>query len=152
MQDKTYKLVELVGVSEDSVQQAVRNAIKRASASLKGVSWFEVTDIRGLGAGPKRVAVRGLARTGIERKETVSVEVPKLARARRTPADDEFHHHCDEIALTTAGCALWAIAFILTGILAGAAWASVSSTIGKAGLGVVAVAGALYAARTASRR
>lgn len=48
MQDKTYKLVELVGVSEDSVQQAVRNAIKRASASLKGVSWFEVTDIRGL--------------------------------------------------------------------------------------------------------
>jgi dodecin len=48
MQDKTYKLVELVGVSEESVQQAVRNAIKRASASLKGLSWFEVTDIRGL--------------------------------------------------------------------------------------------------------
>ena len=48
MPDKTFKLVELVGVSDDSVQQAVRNAVKRASVSLKGLSWFEVTQIRGL--------------------------------------------------------------------------------------------------------
>ena len=48
MPDKTFKLVELVGVSEESVQLAVRNAIKRASVSLKGLSWFEVTQIRGL--------------------------------------------------------------------------------------------------------
>ncbi len=47
MPDKTFKLVELVGISEESVQQAVRNAVKRASATLKGVSWFEVTQIRG---------------------------------------------------------------------------------------------------------
>jgi flavin-binding protein dodecin len=48
MPDKTFKLVELVGVSEESVQQAVRNAIKRAAVTLKGLSWFEVTQIRGL--------------------------------------------------------------------------------------------------------
>jgi len=48
MPDKTYKLIELVGVSPDSVQQAVRNAITRASDSLKGIDWFEVTEIRGL--------------------------------------------------------------------------------------------------------
>jgi len=47
MPDKTYKLIELVGVSPDSVQQAVRNAITRASESLKGIDWFEVTEIRG---------------------------------------------------------------------------------------------------------
>jgi dodecin len=47
MPDKTFKLVELVGVSDQSIQQAVRNAIKRASVTLKGLSWFEVTDIRG---------------------------------------------------------------------------------------------------------
>ncbi len=47
MPDKTFKLVELVGVSDQSIQQAVRNAIKRASVSLKGLSWFEVTQIRG---------------------------------------------------------------------------------------------------------
>lgn len=48
MPDKTFKLVELVGVSGDSVQQAVRNAVKRAATSVKGLSWFEVTDIRGM--------------------------------------------------------------------------------------------------------
>lgn len=48
MPDKTYKLIELVGVSPDSMQQAVRNAISRASQSLKGIDWFEVTEMRGL--------------------------------------------------------------------------------------------------------
>jgi dodecin len=48
MPDKTYKMIELVGVSEDSIQQAVRNAVTRASQSLKGVDWFEVTEVRGL--------------------------------------------------------------------------------------------------------
>jgi flavin-binding protein dodecin len=47
MSDRTFKLVELVGSSDQSIQQAVRNAIKRASKSLKGISWFEVTQIRG---------------------------------------------------------------------------------------------------------
>jgi flavin-binding protein dodecin len=47
MADRTFKLVELVGSSDQSIQQAVRNAIKRASKSLKGISWFEVTQIRG---------------------------------------------------------------------------------------------------------
>ena len=48
MPDNTYKLIELVGVSDDSVQQAIRNAISRASQSLKGLDWFEVTEVRGL--------------------------------------------------------------------------------------------------------
>ena len=48
MPEKTYKLIELVGVSEESVQQAVRNAIARASQSLKGIDWFEMTEVRGL--------------------------------------------------------------------------------------------------------
>ena len=48
MPDKTYKLIELVGVSGESVQQAIRNAITRASQSLKGLDWFEVTEVRGL--------------------------------------------------------------------------------------------------------
>ena len=46
--DKTYKIIELVGVSEDSIQQAIRNAIARASESLKGLDWFEMTEVRGL--------------------------------------------------------------------------------------------------------
>ena len=48
MPDKTYKIIELVGVSEESSQQAIRNAITRASESLKGLDWFEMTEVRGL--------------------------------------------------------------------------------------------------------
>jgi dodecin len=48
MPDKTYKIVELVGVSEESIQQAIRNAVARAARSLKGLDWFEMTEVRGL--------------------------------------------------------------------------------------------------------
>jgi hypothetical protein len=47
MPDKTYKLVEIVGVSEESVQQAVRNALAKASKTLRNIDWFEVVAIRG---------------------------------------------------------------------------------------------------------
>jgi len=46
--DKTYKIVELVGVSDKSYAEATRNAIARASRTLKGLDWFEVTQMRGL--------------------------------------------------------------------------------------------------------
>jgi membrane protein DedA with SNARE-associated domain len=35
------------------------------------------------------------------------------------------------IALTAAGCALWAIAFVLAGMLAAGAWATVGSVAGR---------------------
>ena len=47
MPDKTYKMIELVGVSDESVDQAVRNAITRASETLRGLDWFEVQQVRG---------------------------------------------------------------------------------------------------------
>lgn len=47
MPGKTYKLIELVGVSESSMEEAIHNAIERASRSLKGMDWFEVTEVRG---------------------------------------------------------------------------------------------------------
>ena len=48
MPDRTYKLIELVGVSENSTDEAIRNALGRASQSLKGLDWFEVTEVRGV--------------------------------------------------------------------------------------------------------
>ncbi len=47
MPEKSYKIIEVVGVSDQSVQQAVRNAIKKASQTLRNLDWFEVRDIRG---------------------------------------------------------------------------------------------------------
>ena len=53
MLDKTYKLIELVGVSENTMEEAIRNALERASQTLKGLDWFEVTEVRGLVQGGK---------------------------------------------------------------------------------------------------
>lgn len=50
MQDtaKTYKLIELVGVSERSTEDAIQNALAQAAQTLKGLAWFEVKEMRGL--------------------------------------------------------------------------------------------------------
>ena len=45
--DHTYRVTEIVGSSPDSVDQAIRNAITRARATLRHLDWFEVTEIRG---------------------------------------------------------------------------------------------------------
>jgi hypothetical protein len=47
MPDKTYKIIEVVGVSEDGIDQAVRNALTKATRTLRNIDWFEVKDIRG---------------------------------------------------------------------------------------------------------
>jgi len=47
MPDKTYKIIDVVGVSDDSVQQAVRNAIIKARQTIRNIDWFEVGNIRG---------------------------------------------------------------------------------------------------------
>jgi len=47
MPDKTYKIVEVVGVSDQSIHQAVRNALKKATQTLRHLDWFEVENIRG---------------------------------------------------------------------------------------------------------
>jgi len=48
MQDKTYKLIELVGVSATSMEDAIQNAIGRANQTLKNLDWFELVEARGL--------------------------------------------------------------------------------------------------------
>lgn len=48
MPDKTYKLIELVGVSATSIEDAIQNAIVRANQTLKNLDWFEVVEARGL--------------------------------------------------------------------------------------------------------
>jgi flavin-binding protein dodecin len=45
--DHTYRVTEIVGSSSDSIEQAVRNAVSRAHATLRNLDWFEVTETRG---------------------------------------------------------------------------------------------------------
>ena len=47
MSDHTYKLIELVGSSPNSVEDAVNSALSKANSSISNMRWFEVCDIRG---------------------------------------------------------------------------------------------------------
>jgi flavin-binding protein dodecin len=45
--DHTYRVTEIVGTSQESIEQAVRNAIARANATLRHLDWFQVGEVRG---------------------------------------------------------------------------------------------------------
>lgn len=47
MNDHVYKKVELTGSSTKGSDDAIRNAIAKAGASLENLDWFEVTETRG---------------------------------------------------------------------------------------------------------
>ncbi len=47
MSDHVYKHIELTGSSTDSVEDAIRRAISKASESVHNLRWFKVEDIRG---------------------------------------------------------------------------------------------------------
>jgi len=47
MTTRTYALTEIVGTSPVSIDEAIRNGLKRASQSTRHIDWFEVTEIRG---------------------------------------------------------------------------------------------------------
>ena len=47
MSDNVYRKTEIVGSSEIGVDDAIRGAITRASATIDDIGWFEVSEIRG---------------------------------------------------------------------------------------------------------
>jgi dodecin len=47
MDDRVYRVTEIVGSSTEGVDQAIRQALERAQRTLRHLDWFEVTDIRG---------------------------------------------------------------------------------------------------------
>jgi flavin-binding protein dodecin len=47
MSNHIYKKIELVGSSPDSIEDAVKNALAKASQSLRNLRWFEVLETRG---------------------------------------------------------------------------------------------------------
>lgn len=44
---KVFKMVELVGTSTKSMEDATQNALEKASKTIRNMSWFEVLEIRG---------------------------------------------------------------------------------------------------------
>jgi dodecin len=46
-QGRTYRIVELVGTSPDSIEAAIENGIASASEAVDTLDWFEVREVRG---------------------------------------------------------------------------------------------------------
>ena len=47
MSAQTYKLIELVGSSTEGTDQAIRDAIAKATVTVKHMDWYEVVESRG---------------------------------------------------------------------------------------------------------
>ena len=47
MSDHVYKTIEITGSSTEGIEPAIQTAVSRASESIHGSRWFEVTEIRG---------------------------------------------------------------------------------------------------------
>ena len=47
MSDHIYRVTEVVGTSQESMAQAVRNGVGRVRQTVRNVEWFEITEQRG---------------------------------------------------------------------------------------------------------
>jgi flavin-binding protein dodecin len=45
--DHVYRLSEIVGSSQTSVDDAIRNAIRKAAQTVRNIEWFQAEEIRG---------------------------------------------------------------------------------------------------------
>ncbi|MCO6056129.1 dodecin family protein [Pseudomonas sp. MOB-449] len=43
----TYKKIEIIGSSRNSIDEAINNALTEASRTIRNMEWFEVVDTRG---------------------------------------------------------------------------------------------------------
>jgi flavin-binding protein dodecin len=47
MSEHVYSVTEIVGSSEKSIEDAIQHAVRTASATLRNLEWFQVSEIRG---------------------------------------------------------------------------------------------------------
>lgn len=47
MPEHVYKVIELVGSSEQSISQAIERAVSKAGETVRHLGWFEVENVRG---------------------------------------------------------------------------------------------------------
>ncbi len=47
MSNHVYKMIELTGSSEKSIEDAIQTAVSKASQSIRNMRWFQVMDTRG---------------------------------------------------------------------------------------------------------
>ena len=53
MSNNVYKLVELTGSSDKSIEDAIRGAVAKAAKTVRNIHWFQVAETRGSVVGGK---------------------------------------------------------------------------------------------------
>jgi dodecin len=53
MSDHVYRVIEIVGSSSSTIEDAINNAVKRAGTTVRHLDWFEVKEMRGQVSGDK---------------------------------------------------------------------------------------------------
>jgi len=53
MEDHVYRVIEITGSSQISIEDAIQTAVTRASKTLRNLRWFEVIQTRGQIEGSK---------------------------------------------------------------------------------------------------
>jgi flavin-binding protein dodecin len=82
----TYKLITIVGTSQRSFADATRGAIKTASSSVRGISWFQVDELRGRVENDKVAEYQVTLRAGFKvEAETPAPRSRKASKIRKTP-------------------------------------------------------------------
>ena len=64
--NSVFKLIEIVGTSSESYEEAINNAINKASQSLKAISWFELVEQRGAVKDGKVVEYQVIIKVGFK--------------------------------------------------------------------------------------
>lgn len=64
MEEHVYKIIQLVGSSEKSIEDAVQKAITRAGQTLHDLRWFEVVETRGKIEGGKVASWQVILKVG----------------------------------------------------------------------------------------
>jgi flavin-binding protein dodecin len=47
MSEHVYRVTEIVGTSTEGIDDAIRKGVRRAATTIRGLDWFEVTQVRG---------------------------------------------------------------------------------------------------------
>ncbi len=72
MPDHVYRIIEIAGSSDESIEAAIRNAIERAALTLRQVGWFEVVQTRGHVEGGKVAHFQVILKVGFTLEDSTS--------------------------------------------------------------------------------
>jgi len=75
MEEPVYKIAEIVGTSNSTVENAIENALTRAAETLRHIRWFEVAQTRGSLDAQQKIQYQVVLKIGFA-LESVPVEPP----------------------------------------------------------------------------